>query len=148
ASAFLQDEEKTTLEQVRDILAGRVYGKETQLRAALADVLSSPYPVRGKFENSTDEQLLAVLAKELDVDAHTVFKEVWKRYHSRLIAAVRRWSLVDTVDAEDIVQDTFLTFFEAIKANKLRPEDIVVHKLARQLLDIARSKCMAAVRNS
>jgi RNA polymerase sigma-70 factor (ECF subfamily) len=47
ASAFLQDKEKTRLEQVRDILAGRVYGKEPQLRAGPAVALE---PFRSYLE--------------------------------------------------------------------------------------------------
>jgi RNA polymerase sigma-70 factor (ECF subfamily) len=133
ASASLQDKKKTRLEQVRDILAGRGYVKERQLRAGPAVALEP-------FRSYQGERAGA------DADPHpdpAVALEPFRSYleelaRVRLDRRLRRW-----LDPADVVQEALIRAYRAWPELKNPDRPVVLawlrRILARTLADVARN---------
>jgi RNA polymerase sigma-70 factor (ECF subfamily) len=103
ASAFLQDKEKTRLEQVRDILVGRVYGKEPQLRAGPAVAQEPVRSYQGERVGADADQHPY---PAVELEPFRSYLEKLARVH--LDPRLRRW-----LDPADVVQEALIRSYRA-----------------------------------
>lgn len=80
----------------------------------------------------TDSELCEILADAQSPERDRAFSELYRRYSSRIYRYARR-ILSREEEADDILQDTFIRFLQAVESGK------VIENVAAYLLRIARN---------
>ena len=84
-----------------------------------------------KFEDLGDIELFMLLKKDNKVSPEA-FKELYSRYSNRIYAYCRRF-VGYKEEAEDIFQDTFKKFYEAVQQEREMTNVYIFLKIARNL---------------